>query len=330
LTDVSFKEHSTARFKAMTYARMKGGVERMHILTATPASENYLGIFPQIFLLDLGKRLGRGITAYRDRYFDANEYNHTYKIKPGAKEEISELISDICLVMKSGDYLDEEDPLFLPRRLLMEAPQMAMYKQMERDLVLELPEGVVEAKTAANLSQKLLQLASGFIYHNDSKEWSHFHDEKIDDLRQLVEELDGEPLLVSYWYKPTLERLKKAFPKAAVMDKKGDLVHAWNRGELPFLLMNPAGTAHGLNMQYGPGHDLYGYDLPWSFDKFYQLYRRLARQGQKKRVRVHMPQMIDTHDQHLVSTLAEKRDAQDVLFERIKALRAAFRARARA
>lgn len=339
----SFKDHTTARFKALVAVRAQGFITRLHELTATPAAEGYMGVFAQIFLLDRGERLGANITAYREEFFVQNAYSKKWKIRPGAEDIISERIADICLVMKTKDYRDEEEPLFLPRKLKMTPEEQKQYRQFEREFVLTLADGTqIEAETAASLSAKLLQLASGAVYQTVTQEneetgeteflkmTHHVHDHKIDDLRQLQEELGDEPILVAYWYKSSLARLKKAFPEAVVMDKSGKVVSRhgpWNSGKIKMLLVHPAGVGHGLNMQYGPGHDLYLFDACWSYELFYQLYCRLHRQGQRKRVRVHLPQMIGTNDELVVGRLGEKEDAQEILFTRIRALWKKWKAR---
>lgn len=315
----SFKDHTTSRFKALLAVRKH--LARMHQLTATPASESYLHLFPQIFLLDRGKRLGNSVTAYRERFFNHNEYRRTYTLKDGAEQEISALISDICLVMKSEDYLDEQPPLFPARRISLDPAQEAIYRKFEKEFILELPDGeIIEAETTASLAQKLMQLASGAIYRADGS-YHVFHDHKIEDLRQLVEELDGSPLFVSYWFQSTRDRLKKAFPQIQFMDKAGKMVHPWNEGKIPILAAHPASVGHGLNMQYGPGHDVYNFDAYWSYELFYQFYRRIHRQGQTKRVRVHNPRVLRTRDELVFDGLEDKRDMQEVLFNEIKARR---------
>lgn len=322
-----FKDHSTVRFKALQAVRTSGYVTRLHELTATPASETYLHLFPQLFLLDLGKRLGRNITAYRERYFTQSYNGFTWKIRPGAEEEISEVISDICLVMKSRDYLDEKEPLFLPRRLLMTDTQMSFYKEFENNSVIRLGDHdeaeIVEAITAGDLTGKLCQLASGAIYR-PSGGYELFHEHKIEDLRQLQEELGPDnPIFVAYWYQHTKDRLRTAFPKMKFMDKKGAMVGPWNDGKLKHgLAAHPQGVSHGLNMQYGPGHDVYMMDMPFSREKFYQFWRRVARQGQKRECRVHLPQMVGTIDFELVEAQRLKEDAEERLFRYIKAVRA--------
>lgn len=326
------------KFKALVQVRLQGFVDRLILLTATPAADGYMKLFSQMFLLDKGKRLGRFITHYRKQYFD--QYEFVYKLKKGAEEEISKKIADICLVMKSKDYLNEQDPLFLERRITLTPEQEEQYEHFENNFVLHLADGkLIEAKNAPSLSQKLLQYASGAVYTDpdvveedpeDGKKAPKYvviHDHKIEDLRELSEEVET-PILVAYWFKSSLERLKKAFPEAAVMDKAGKIAarHGpWNQGKLKMLFVHPASVGHGLNMQYGPGRDVYMFDHCWSFELFYQLYRRLHRQGQRFQVRIHLPVVRNTSDVLVVGRLKNKDDAQEVLFNWIKKLRNAMR-----
>lgn len=332
------KDHSTNRFKAMNAAVNGTGnfVERMIEMTATPAAETYLHLFPQIYLLDKGARLGKNITAYKKAHFDEDKYTRTIKLKPGHDRLISEAISDIVTEMKSKTYLNEQEPLWLSRPIHFRPAEQEVYDSLERDFVADLPvinddgeEGIeiIEAETAAALSAKLLQLASGAIYDAQGKT-RFFHDHKIDDLKQLREELKpGEPILVAYWWKSSLQRLKKAFPDAVEMSKKGKEVALWNAGKIPMLLMHPASNAHGLNLQYGPGHDVYFFDIHWSWELVYQFFRRLHRQGQKLQVRIHVPQMKGTRDEMVAERLANKEDAQETLFRWIRETRKRMRER---
>lgn len=323
-----FKEHDSDRYRSLEFVRRGPWIKRLHESTATPAAESYMGLFAQVFLMDRGKRLGNNITAYRDSFFRIKPHSkYTWELMPGQKEIISDKIADICLVMKSKDYLDEEDPLFLKRPINFTTAQLKQYKKFERDCILEAPllgpdhePTVIEAETAAALSGKLLQLSSGAVYGNDGRV-HHFHDHKVEDLEELIDELQGSPIMVAYWYKSSLTRLKKRFPKAQTMDKAGKRLAAWNRGEIPILLVHPASIGHGLNMQEGPGHDIYFFDMCWSYELYYQLYRRLHRQGQKARVNVHLPQMVDTNDCLVSDRLLMKEDAQEFLFDRIRAYR---------
>lgn len=290
----SFKDHTTNRFKALK--RVRRLAKRMHHLTATPAAESYMGLFSQFYLLDGGERFGDSITRFRETYFDRNPYTGGYTVKEEKKAEIIEKIASITLVMRAEDHLQLDEPLYLKRLLTLEPDQLKAYRKFERSLILSLPGGdEIEALTAAALSQKLLQASSGAVY-DENKVARPFHEHKIEDIQQLVEELDGSPLMIAYWFKSSLARLRKAFPQATVMDRGGKAVVPWNEGKIPILLVHPQSAGHGLNMQYGPGHDLAMFDMFWSGELYNQLIRRLARQGQKKVVRVHHLLAENTHD----------------------------------
>lgn len=314
----SLKDSKTRRFKALTAVRPY--IKRMHQLTATPAAETYEHLFAQIYLLDGGKRLGQFITHYRERYFSLSYNGFTWKLRPGADREIADKISDICLTLKKEDYLDMREPVFNPRYVDLNKEQMALYRQFERDYVIELEDGtVVEAETAANLSSKLLQLASGSIY-DDEKNAHPVHNEKIEELHQIVEEAQGKPLLVAYWFKSSLHKLKEAFPHAVVMDAEGKAVGPWNKGKIQMLLMHPQGSAHGLNLQHG-GHHLVFFDIPWSLELYQQTIGRLDRQGQKELVVLHHIITKGTVDETVVEALRAKADMQETLFRYLKEIR---------
>lgn len=334
----SFKDYTSQRFKALAKVRNTPGlIERLHILTATPAAQTYEHFFAQIYLLDRGERLGKNITAYRERYFTYNKYSMKYKLRPGADEEVLAKIADICLVMKAKDYLNLEEPTFIPRKVRLSEAQMALYRKMEKDFVVTLPGGpTVEAETAAALSQKLLQMASGVLYETyldedlDTEDMKkvkrvhRLHEHKIEALREIVEESQGEPLLVGYHHKSSLDRLKNAFPQAAVMDRDGKCVKPWNAGKIPMLLIHPQSGGHGLNMQHG-GHILVFFDLPWSLELFQQLIGRLARQGQKAVVRVFVLMAEGTIDEFVYETLSTLADVQERMFAMLKRLIRAHR-----
>lgn len=314
----AFKDSSTKRFKALTAVRPY--IKRMHQLTATPAAETYEHLFAQMYLLDGGKRLGQRITHYRDRYFVKSYNGFSYKLRPDADKEIAAKISDICLTLKSEDYLDMKEPVFNPRYVTLDAEQRELYRQFEKDYLIELNDGtVIEAETAAALSSKLLQLASGSIYDAD-KNTHPIHNQKIEELQQIVEEAQGRPLLVAYWFKSSLERLKQAFPHAVVMDADGKAVEPWNKGKIQMLLMHPQGAGHGLNLQYG-GHHLVFFDIPWSLELYQQTIGRLDRQGQKELVVLHHIITKGTVDETVVEALRTKADLQEALFQYLKDIR---------
>lgn len=314
------KDHTTRRFKALRAVRPF--IKRMHQLTATPAAETYMHLFSQIYLLDLGKRLGKNITAYRDKYFKRSYDGFNWELREGADQEIAAKIADICLVMKASDYLKLDEPISRKRRIPLTPAQLKSYTAFERDLILPISEETtIEAETAAALAQKLLQFASGFVYDKDKKVHP-IHEHKLDELASIVEEAEGEPLLVAYWYKPSLTRLKQRFPQAVAMDKDGDCIAAWNAGKIPILLIHPQSDAYGLNLQKG-GRQIVFYDIPWSLELYLQFIGRLARQGQKDVVILHHLIAAGTIDEDVVDCLRNKRDAQEILFRLIKRCRAA-------
>lgn len=316
-----FKKYNTARFKALSSVHKY--IHRIHLATASPAPEDYMDLFAQMFLLDRGERLGRNITAFRNRFFDYNEWRRTYSLKPGADVEIANLIADICLVMRAEDYLDLEKPLILDRPIELDEETRALKEDFERNFIMSLgdDEITIEAINGAALTNKMQQFASGAVY-DENKKVHTIHDEKIADLQQLVDELQGSPVLVVYWFKSSLDRLRKSFPQLVVMDKLGKCVDAWNRGEIEMLAIQPGGAGHGLNMQKGPGRDIYFFDLPWSRELYEQVIGRLARQGQRFVVRVWRAMVKGSMDEVVAEGLQNKGAGQDRLKQYIMDIRA--------
>jgi len=332
----AFKDHSTNRWKALH--KVRPFMRRMHQLTATPAAESYMGLFGQIGLLDLGERLGTTITAFRTKYFDHNKYDFSYKLREGADEQIAKKLADICLTMKVEDYLPLDKPIHLVRNVELDPKSRAFYDKMVNDSVVTLEGREIEAETAAALSNKLLQIASGVLYETyyledtdtgdddyvvdmtKVKKVHTIHDEKIKDLKDLVLEHEGENMLVVYHFKSSLARLKKAFPKAVAMDAQGTMVKKWQAGKIPMLLVHPQSAGHGLNLQSGGRHVVF-FDLPWSLELYQQVIGRLARQGQKFIVYVHHIVTKGTLDEHVLKSLEGKFDVQEYLFKLLKKLR---------
>lgn len=323
-----FKDYKAGRFTALRDIRTQPSdpIKRLHLLSATPATEGYQGLFSQIFLLDKGQRLGRYITKFMAKYFVENKYDRSITLRPGAEKAMLAKISDICLVMKEKDYLERELPLFVERTVQMDDDQMAKYLSMEETMVTELDDGtMVKADTAAALSQKLLQMASGVLYdtrlepgqtedddHVKVLKVHHIHDHKIDMLKQIIEEAQGKNILVAYHHKSTKDRLKKHFPKIQFMDAEGKLKKPWNDGKINLLAMHPASGGHGLNLQHG-GHIIVFFDIPWSLALYLQLIGRLSRQGQKTRVTVFLIVCKGTKDREVVQALLAKDGAQEML-----------------
>lgn len=345
----SFKDHKTKRFKALR--RVRKYIKRMIQLTATPAAETYMHLFAQIYLLDEGARFGKAITTFQENYFIYNKWSYKFKLRPGAEEEITRKISDICMVMKKQDYLDMQEPLFVNRKVELTLAQSKTYNEMAENFVVEVygddeEPVLVEAETAAALSSKLQQLASGVLYNSylqgiDEKTGKpirhrdvyELHEAKLDMLEEIVEECAGENILVAYHFKSSLDRLQKRFKKAVMMDKEGECVTAWNKGKIPMLLAHPQSAGHGLNLQKG-GHIIVFYDIPYSLELYLQFIGRLDRQGQAHRVTViHLvaegkkknrhgeEERMETVDSGVVQRLREKEDGQEWLLQEIMKIR---------
>lgn len=314
----SFSDHRTKRFKALNKVRPK--IKRLHLLSGIPAPEGIEDYFAQIYLLDRGDRFGRGITHFRETYMVHRPYQHKYVARDGADKLIAAKIADLCIVMREEDYLSRDKALFIERPIILDPDELRQYKTFERELILELPEVEIEAENGAALGQKLLQMASGAVYDAEHK-WHPIHDHKLEELKQLREEAQGSPLLVAYWHRASLERIRKAFPKAVKMDREGACVPDWNKGKIDMLLVHPRSAGHGLNMQLGPGHTLIWFDNPLPYEDYAQTNKRIDRPGQKKTVRVYHLVTRNTVDAKVVPVLRGKGDAQDIVKRYIRDLR---------
>lgn len=316
----SFKNHRAKRFKSLTWIRPH--VSRIVELTGTPAPNSLADLWAQLYLLDEGKRLGRNITAFRESFFRANTHGGhftTYEINEGAAAEIQRRISDICISMKSEDYLQLPDLVYdlVPVRLDVKAQKA--YDEMEREMLLTIDENVIDAGGAAALSNKLLQLCNGAVYTEDGS-WAPLHDCKIEAFMELIERLNGQPALVFYNFRHDLERLTAALAKAKkrvrVLKTAAD-AELWNRRELDILLAHPASCAYGLNLQAGGNHVIW-FGLNWSLELFQQANKRLHRQGQTAAVFVHELAVQDSRDTDVIAALQDKDATQDALIESLK------------
>lgn len=315
-----FKDHSTKRYRALKKCLPR--ITRLHTMTASPAAEGYLHIFAQIFLLDRGRRFGRVVKNYQLTYFHKIEDAHKWRIKKGSEQKIAAKIADIAMVLKTEDAgIPLKGWMPVPRKIILNADLMARYKDFEKTLIFKLDDLRIEALNTAVLFNKLLQLTSGAMY-DEERRVIPIHDEKIEALRELIDELQGEPVMVAYWFKSSLSRLRQAFPKARVMDGKPATIDAWNAGKIDVLFIQPGSAGHGLNLQKGPGHDVAWFDLCWSAELYTQTIGRLARQGQARKVRSHHLTAVGTADEYVYDALQDKQDGQDRLFEFIRLARA--------
>ncbi|WP_455257941.1 SNF2-related protein [Peptoniphilus asaccharolyticus] len=313
----SFKNHASKRFKKLK--TVTPFFKRVIGLTGTPAPNSYLDLWSQIYLLDRGERLGKNITAYRRHFFDS--FNHgmynEYRLKKGAKEEIDKLISDICISMKAKDYLkDLKDPVLVDIKVRLNQNEMKEYKVMAKDAVMEFGDTQIAALNAAAVTNKLLQLANGAIY-DESQKFHLVHNRKLDILDELVEEAQGENMLIFYNFKSDYERIKEKYPDAVKLDTDKD-IKKWNEGKIKMLLAHPAGAGHGLNLQDG-GSIIVWFGLTWSLELYQQANARLQRQGQKNVVRIYRILAENTVDEKVAEVLSGKNMRQEELLQSLKA-----------
>jgi SNF2 family DNA or RNA helicase len=312
----SFKNATSLRFKALK--KILPFTNYMVLLTGTPVPNGLLDIWSQIYLLDGGTALGRTMTAYKQRFFEADYMGYKYTPRVGADVLIHSAIASKVLSMKGSDYLELPDRINLNEYVDLPIGVMQTYKDFERELLLELDTGeVVEAITAAVLANKLLQYSSGAVYTDEHKNWKEIHTVKLDALADLIEQNEGECILIAYNFKTDLERLQQRFPKAQVLDKNPNTIVRWNNGEIPILLAHPASSGHGINLQHG-GTILVWFCLNWSLEYYQQFNGRLHRQGQTKPVRIVHIVARDTIDERIISALAAKDVTQSDLLKALK------------
>ena len=318
----SFKNPQSRRYKALRRMRWKMG--RVVLLTGTPSPNGLMDLWSQIELLDLGKRLGRTLTMYRQEYFRPGRHNghivYEWIPKPGARERITEKISDICLSMQAGDYLEMPDLIRAGMDIALGEDEMKAYRDFEKEQLMEVDETQIEAVTAAALTNKLLQFSGGAIYDSDS-EWHRVGESKMEALESIVEATE-EPVLVYYAYQHELERIKTAFADYNPVHFRGEpsVLQAWNRGEIRLLLCHPASVAYGLNMQEG-GRIIVWYSPTWNLELYQQANARLYRQGQDKPVLLYHIVAVSTMDERVMDALEGKGDCQTALLRRIKELK---------
>lgn len=319
----SFKNHQTKRFRALMKVRPR--LKRIVGLTGTPSSNGLMDLFAEFRLLDMGERLGRFIGQFRNTYFQPNKRNgmivYSYKPLPGAEDAIYEKISDITISMRATDHLKMPELIMSEYTVEMSAYEKEKYMALKKEMILELPDGEVTASNAASLSSKLSQMANGAIY-DDNKQSVQIHDRKLDVLEDIIESANGKPILVAYWFKHDLKRIKERLYKLHIpfstMDKS-DSIQKWNNGELPVALIHPASAGHGLNLQSG-GNYLVWFGLTWSLELYQQTNARLYRQGQKSATVV-IQHIITkgTIDERILKALQDKDEIQTTLLEAVKA-----------
>lgn len=313
----SFKSHTSKRFRALR--KVRPNVKRIVGLTGTPSSNGLMDLWAEIGILDMGQRLGRYISHFRNAYFVPDKRNQqiifTYKPKPGAEEAIYRLISDITISMKNTDYLKLPDLVINEIPVLLSEDERQHYEIMKSEMVLSLKGKEIDAVNAAALSNKLLQMANGAVYDGNGGV-VRIHDRKLDALEDIIEAANGKPVLIAYWYKHDLERIMERFP--AIQLDNVESIKRWNDGEIPVAVIHPASAGHGLNLQAG-GSCLVWFGLTWSLELYQQTNARLWRQGQKNTVIIHHIVAKDTIDEQVMKALKRKDKTQTALIDAVKA-----------
>lgn len=314
----SFKNHKSKRFQSLMKVRPK--VKRIIGLTGTPSSNGLMDLWAEFKLLDFGERLGRFITHYRNNYFIPDKRNgeiiYSYKPMPYAEDAIYRKISDITISMKSTDHLQMPELITSQYEVQLSEDEEQRYEELKADFILDLPEGEITAANAASLTGKLSQLANGAIY-DDEGNIVEFHDRKLDALEDIIESANGKPLLVAYWFKHDLQRIKKRFDVREIKTSK-DIID-WNNGDIPVAVIHPASAGHGLNLQAG-GSTLIWFGLTWSLELYQQTNARLWRQGQSSGTVV-IEHIITkgTIDERILKALSLKEVSQNALIDAVKA-----------
>lgn len=313
----SFKSYTSKRFKSLL--KIRPYFKRVVGLTGTPSSNGLMDLWAEFRILDFGKRLGRYITHYRNKYFVPDKRNgmiiYSYKPQEDAEQQIYEAINDITISMKSCDHLKLPELIMNEVEVVLENKEVERYQDFKKAMVMTIGEEEIDAVNAASLSNKLLQLANGSIY-DEEKNYHTVHDKKIEALEQLVEEANGKPVLIAYCFKADKERIEQRF-NVREIQSAGD-IEDWNKGEIQVGLIHPASAGHGLNLQQG-GCTLIWFGLTWSLELYQQTNARLYRQGQNQTVVIHHIITTNTIDEDVMKVLKRKERTQEALMSAVKA-----------
>lgn len=313
----SFKSHTSKRFKSLL--KIRPYFERVVGLTGTPSSNGLMDLWAEFRVLDLGERLGRYITHYRNEYFLPDKRNgaviFSYKPQPNAEERIYRRLADMTISMKSTEYLKMPELILNELEINLDEEDQIKYKKFKKEMVMTIQEKEIDAINAASLSNKLIQLANGSIYDEDKK-FYEVHNKKLDKLEEIIESANGKPVLVAYWFKADKERIEKRFKVREI--KTADDIKQWNKGMIDLALIHPASAGHGLNLQSG-GSTLVWFSLTWSLELYQQTNARLYRQGQKDTVVIHHLITKNTIDEDIMKSLKRKDKTQEALMKAVKA-----------
>lgn len=319
----SFKNYQAKRFKALMKVRPK--IKKIVGLTGTPTSNGLMDLFAEFKLLDMGERLGRFIGQYRNTYFTPDKRNgqviFSYKPLPDAEDAIYRKISDITISMKATDHLKMPELVTSDYEVELSEKEQNRYKELKENMVIQLSGEEITAANAASLSNKLCQMANGAVY-DDEKNVMQIHDRKLDALEDIIESMNGRPVLVAYWFKHDYDRIVERLKMLNVAFGKLDTeqsITSWNTGEIPVALIHPASAGHGLNLQSG-GSTLVWFGLTWSLELYQQTNARLYRQGQcSDTVVIQHIVAKNTIDEQIMKALKKKDNTQSALIDAVKA-----------
>ena len=320
----SFKNHQSQRFKWLR--KVRPFVKRMIGLTGTPTSNGLMDLWAEIGILDGGERLGRFIGRYREAYFKAGSMNpqtgvvFQYVPRPGAEEQIYGKIADITISMKAMDYLHMPDCVPAWHYVEMDKKERKLYDMLRKDLIIPLKDADIDAANAASLTGKLLQMANGAVYDENSAV-REIHQRKLEKLEDLIEAANGQSVLVAYWFKHDRQRIMEHLSSMGYKPrdiKESKDIRDWNGGNIQVALIHPASAGHGLNIQSG-GHILIWFGLTWSLELYQQTNARLWRQGQTDVVTIHHIITKGTVDEDVMAALEEKDVTQEKLIAAVKA-----------
>lgn len=315
----TFKNPSSQRFKAIK--KKLPLVKRFVGLTGTPSPNSLLDLWAQVYLIDRGERLETAFSRYRERYFRAthqvSDHVYNWELREGSEDLIYKQIEDIALSMKASDYLDMPERIDTKQVVTLSNKERKLYDELEKYYILEdETDGTIVAQSGASLSQKLLQLSNGAVY-TDDEDVRQIHDRKLDKLEEIIEEAQGQPILLFYNFRHDRDRILERFDDVLTLDDKG-YKDKWNSGKAKILLAHPASAGHGLNLQQG-GHIIVWFGLTWSLELYQQANARLYRQGQEHTTIIHHIMTDNTIDQRVYKALQNKELTQDELMKAIKA-----------
>ena len=319
----SFKNGRSKRFQNLL--KIRPDAKRIVGLTGTPAGNGLMDLWAEFRVLDFGRRLGRFITHYRNNFFIPDKRNgnviFSYRPLPGARDAIFNLISDITISMKAKDHIKMPELISSEYKVYLDDDEYQYYEDFKDELVLELKGKEITAANAAVLTGKLTQIANGAIY-TESRKSEVIHNKKLDALEDIVESANGNPVLLAYWFKHDLERIKERLSSLGVVYQElntSQSIDNWNKGNLQVGLIHPASAGHGLNLQSG-GSTIVWFGLTWSLELYQQTIARIWRQGQRSETVVVMHIIADkTIDEQILKVLNGKETLQNALFKAVRA-----------